>query len=152
MFEDCWKIQTARAAETIEALKTEANKVEGQITKLVDRIVDATNPRVVSAIEKRIDEMERQQVILREKAANSQKPRYSFDELFELSIRFLSSPCFIWNSGRPDLQRLVLKLVFSEHLTYSRDRRLLEHQNLVTVQYVRWLLRVGKRNGAQGQI
>jgi len=81
-----------------------------------ERIMDAGNARVITAYEKRIEELEREKLILREKAAQTGKPQYTYEKLFELSLKFLSSPCKIWESGRFELQRMVLKLAFSEHL------------------------------------
>lgn len=120
MFRNYWTCQAATAADTLQTLKRQIKEVEGQISKLADRIVEASNPRVVLAMEKRVDDLERQQLVLRERAAGNGRPVHTFDEMFELSMRFLSSPCFLWDSGRFDLRRLVLRLVFSEHLTYSK--------------------------------
>ncbi len=119
MFKDCWEMFRADATESIEALRLEVINIEKKITKLVDKIVDATNPRVVSAFEKRIDELEKRQLISHEKASQNGKPLASFEQMFELSFQFLSNPCKLWETGRFDLKRLVLKLAFSEHLAYS---------------------------------
>ena len=121
MFRDFWNTQLEQAASAAKTLKQDIQTVEDKIELLVDRIVDASNPRVVAACEKRIANLERERLILAEKALEAGKPSRSFDELFELSIRFLSSPFRIWASGRFELQRTVLKLVFSEHLAYCRD-------------------------------
>jgi DNA invertase Pin-like site-specific DNA recombinase len=120
MFRDYWAGQTQRAAETLQALKGEAAKIETQIGELVDRIVEVTNPRAVAAFEKRIEELERRQLVLRERASKSGATRHSFEQLFELSLRFLANPCVLWDSGRFELRRMVLSLVFSEHLPYCR--------------------------------
>lgn len=121
MFKDCWEMFRQDAATSLQAVKTEIREVEKQITKLVDKIVDASNPRVVSAFEKRIDELETRQLVLREKASQNGQPLAPFEKMFELSMRFLANPHKIWTSGRFDLQRIVLRLAFSDHLTYSRE-------------------------------
>ena len=122
MFHDYWSAQSSLAKDRAASVKAELAKGERQVAQLVDRLVDATNPRVAIALEKRIDELERNQLILREQGAQSGKPRHPKRELFELSLRFLSNPCILWESGRFELQRLVLKLVFPEHLTYCKEQ------------------------------
>ncbi|MEZ5814412.1 MAG: hypothetical protein R3E13_06800 [Alphaproteobacteria bacterium] len=119
MFKDCWEMFRQDAAASLSAVKTEIRDVEKQITKLVDKLVDATNPRVVSAFEKRIDELETRQLVLREKAAQNGQPLAPFEKMFELSMRFLANPYKIWTSGRFDLQRIVLRLAFCGPLSYS---------------------------------
>ena len=120
MFRMCWDEMMNQAAGDIQAIKNEVKKVENEINQLIDRAVQATNLKVVSRYEDRIGELEEKKALLNEKAKNPFKPRYSFEELIELSLRFLSNPCGVWRSGRFALQRMVLKLVFSEPLAYSR--------------------------------
>lgn len=128
MFKDCWEMFRQDAAASVKAVKTEILDIEKQITKLVDKIVDASNPRVVSAFEKRIDELERRQLVLREKASKNGQPLAPFEKVFELSMRFLSNPHKIWRSGRFDLQKIVLRLAFCDHLSYSKEKGFLNSQ------------------------
>ncbi|GAB5471293.1 MAG: hypothetical protein Kilf2KO_43230 [Rhodospirillales bacterium] len=121
MFRDLWDHQAKHTENAARSLKQDIQSAESKVDQMVERIVDATNPRVIAAFEKRIDEMERQKLVLQEKMLQIGKPRRTFDEMFELSMRFLSNPCKIWNSGRIEAQRLVLKLVFLEHLAYCRN-------------------------------
>ena len=122
MFKDCWERFRLDAAASIKAVSDEMAAVEKQIAETVDKVVDATNPRVVKAFEKRIEELDRMQLVLRERAANAGQPVHPFSQMFELSMRFLSNPCVLWKSGRFDVQRLVLKLAFSEHIPYCREK------------------------------
>lgn len=121
MFRNCWDIQLEQAASIAKAVKREAVDAERKIEKLLDAVVEASNPRVISAYEKQIEKLERQRLELHEKERELSKSPDSFDDLFELSIRFLSSPWKLWNTGRFDMQRLVLKLTFTEHLRYCRE-------------------------------
>ncbi len=121
MFKNCWEMFRQDAAASLKAVKTEMLEVEKQISKLVDRIVEANSPRVVTAIEKRIDELETRQLVLREKVAQNGEPLTPFEKMFELSMRFLANPQKIWASWRFDLQRIVLRLAFSDYLSYSKE-------------------------------
>ena len=121
MFKDLWDAQLSNAADMANVLKQDAKAIDAKIDQLVDSIVEASNPRVISAFEKRIEKLERDKLVLQEKQANLGKPATDFGELLELSMRFLTNPCNIWKSGKIELQRLVLKLAFPEHLQYSRE-------------------------------
>ena len=121
MFRDCWDQQLAQSVAKVDTFKQEALAAEAKINQLVERIMDASNPRVIAAYETNIEKLEREKLVYEEKARAKPQTRYGFDELFELSIRFLASPCKIWDSGRIEMQRLVLKLTFSEHLHYCRE-------------------------------
>ncbi len=102
------------------AMKREVVKIEKQIEGLLDRIVDASLPSVISAYEKRLAKLEREKLVTQEKLEKGPKPAHSFDELFELTCTFLANPWKLWESGQLTLQRTVLKLAFSEKITYSR--------------------------------
>ena len=121
MFKDRWDSQLERVAVNVDAVKSDIDAAEGQIEKLLDAVVEASNPKVISAYENRIEKLEQECLVLREKERDLAKPRGNFEDLFELSVRFLSSPAKLWKSKRFDLQRLVLKLTFSEHLSYCRE-------------------------------
>ena len=58
--------------------------------------------------------------MIEEEVARIATPAHSFDEMFELSMRFLSSPCEIWEKGDLKVKKTVLRLVFSSPLNVSR--------------------------------
>ncbi len=120
MFRDCWEQQAAKATSAVKAFKADAVKVQKSIDQLLDRIVETSNPSVVQAYENKIEELERKRLLLLEKTENPARSKYTFDELFELSLKFLGNPCKLWDSGRLELRRIVLKLAFAGHLDYCR--------------------------------
>ncbi len=121
MFGKAWDQYQARAEGDAKSLEREIEDAERQIGQLVERIMDASNGRVIAAYEMRIDALERQKLILEEKAAQGPGPRHGFDDMFEHATQFLASPCKLWETGRLDLRRLILKLAFPGHLTYCRS-------------------------------
>ena len=96
MFKDFWDTQLEQAVSRIDVVKRDAVEAEKKIEQLVDAVVEATNPRVIAAYEKRIETLERRKLILQEKKRELGASPKSFDNLFEHSIRFLSSPCKLW--------------------------------------------------------
>ena len=120
MFADLWEHQARQAKAVADRLNSEIRDIEGKIDQLVENTLHVSKGRVLGAIEARIDQLEREKLILQEKAANSGRPIKSFEEMFEHSMSFLTNPCKLWDSGCFDLQRTVLKLVFSEPIKYRR--------------------------------
>lgn len=121
MFCDAWEHSRKRTQQQLAHLKEQARKAEHQIASLLDRIVDADNPRVIAAYEKRIAEMEREKALAAEKQATMSQPTAAFAERFRTAMLFLANPQKHWGSGRLDLQRLVLKLVFLRPVAYHRN-------------------------------
>ena len=120
MIKDAWEQRSAQAASIAKGFEHEAEKLDKEMKAIIKRVVHASNPRVIEAYETRIEELERQKLIAQEKALSKPKTRRTFDQVFEHGLRFLANPCKIWETGRFDLQRLVLKLAFPGHIQYCR--------------------------------
>ncbi|WP_299671766.1 recombinase family protein [uncultured Roseobacter sp.] len=124
MLSHAWDLRGQQVKATFKALKRKLCEIETQTDALLDRIVESSNPRVVSAYEAKIDALEKEKLLLDEKLQNGGKPQRSFEEMFELACRFLSSPWKIWKNGDLTLRRTVLKLTFDERLRYCRKEGL----------------------------
>ena len=83
-------------------------------------MLEVPNSRALQAFESRIDKLEQKKFVALEKAAKKPAPVRPFAEMFELSLRFLTSPYDCWKSGRPEVQKLVLKLTLNKPLRYDR--------------------------------
>ena len=104
-------------------METSENKlklIDKQIEQLVDRIMEASTPAVITKYEQRIDQLEKEKLILQEKLSIEPKNRKTFEELFELAMTFLSNPQKIWRSPRLEHKRTVLKMAFKDRLAYCR--------------------------------
>ena len=60
--------------------------------------------------------------VLEERVAMGGKPKNTLKELFELALHFLSSRWNIWQNGRIEWQKTVLRMAFSEPVRYSRSQ------------------------------
>ena len=118
MFRQAWMQRAAQAKAFASTCQREAAQIERQIEKLLDRVVEAGSESVMRAYEKRIAGLERQALVLREKAQSAAQPKQPFDELFELAISFLANPWNLWRSGKMEHRNLVLRLTFAERLYY----------------------------------
>lgn len=122
MFRDAWGQRAAQAAIATRSAEQEAQRIDKQVAVLLDRIVEAETPAVVSAYEKRIATLEREKLVLRERLADSDKPQGRFDALFELALGFLANPSKLWETGHPACRKLVLRLAFADRLEYCPEK------------------------------
>ena len=121
MFIDVWEMKLAEAHSAKKTLNAQIKDVEEQTDALLDRIVDASSPTVITAYETRIDKLERQKIRLREQAERIVPPRGRLEEFIEHALRFLANPWNLYEKGEFTLKRTVLKLAFTEPLRYSRS-------------------------------
>ena len=116
-----WDRRVAKKAENQKALKAEIKALERDIDKLLERMVEITVPSALGAFERKLADQEKRKVVLEEKLAGRGLRKHTFEESFELAIRFLSKPCNIWENGSIHARRLLLKLVFAEPLPYCPE-------------------------------
>lgn len=121
IFTNTWNQRDQRRKETEKAALSELKATQKQIDTLLVRILDAQSPTVISAYEDRIDALEKQKLVLRERMDQSRSGADTFEDKLELSMRFLRNPLRLWNSGNLEWQRTVLKLTFADHLIYCRN-------------------------------
>ena len=113
MFKTLWDHREAMQHARRKTLKQECNDTQRKIDQLLDRIVDADSPLVAKALEKRINDLQNQKIVIEEKLSN--------EEMYRTSLRFLKEPHKIWAFGRFEDKRAVLKLTFTDRLTYVRN-------------------------------
>ncbi len=122
MLKDAWDQRLSQVTELRKSLTQAAAKIEKQIEQLLDRIVEASNPSVISAYEKRIASLEKDKLVIAEQERTAGQPKHAFEKVFELAMTFLSNPQKLWASDRLEVKRLVLRLAFSDHLHYHREK------------------------------
>ena len=121
MFRDIWLQLTAQGEARREALKRDIQQTEQKIETLLERIVEANNQSVIEAYEKKIAQLGRKKLALCEKLESAGAPAHTFEEMFELSMRFLANPHKLWRSGRLEHRQTVIKLAFAEPPRYCRE-------------------------------
>ncbi len=103
MFKSAWAQRLAQAKQLAVSVKRDLNKTDKQIDLFLDRIVEAENPSVINAYEKKIALLEKQKLVMAEKLEKQGKPQHAYDDLFELALKFLSNPWKLWASGEINL-------------------------------------------------
>ncbi len=120
-FKHAWNQRLAQSKYLLQSVKTELKGVEKQLDGMLERIVETDNPTLITAYEDKIEKLERQRLILREKAENPLPNKGTFEDSIELALWFLSNPWKIWDSGRYELRRILLRLAFADRMTYCRE-------------------------------
>ena len=121
MFRDAWDMRLSQTEAQRMEWQSQLKATEKQIEELLDRIVDAKSNSVVAAYEKRIDKLESEKIVLAERASKSVPPKGRLEECIELTLKFLSTPCKIYEKGDFALRQTVLRLAFWEPLRYHPE-------------------------------
>ncbi len=120
MLKNAWGQRSAQAAAQKDGFQRDITKIDKQLDGLLDRIVEAENPTVIAAYEKKIATLESDKLILADKLAQNTQPKHSFEEIFELTMAFLSNPWNLWEKGSLALKKTLLRASFEAPLAYSR--------------------------------
>ena len=121
LFKELWERRIGMAKDQAKAFATELKRIDDQIAKLLDRIVDAEASSVVSAYEKRIQKLEEEKLVLQDRLADTTQPKSGFEETVRTALDFISNPWILWRSERLEDKQAVLKLTFSDRLRYTRE-------------------------------
>ena len=121
MFADRWDQESRTGKERATAARTEMANLDTKVHKLVSRIVEADDARVIKVYENQIAALDDKKAKLTEIAASKGQPLRSFEESFRTAWAFLSNPWKLWVSGSLEHRRLVLRLAFSNLLPYCRN-------------------------------
>lgn len=120
MFADAGQQRALQAKATSKALKSDLKRMEKETDKFVDMIGDASSHHAIRAYERKIDKLEQNKLIAEQKLAELGSGRDQKPEKVELALGLLSNPSKIWASGDQAMRRLLLKLVFTDRISYDR--------------------------------
>jgi len=121
MFKVMWNHREATQQVRRKTLEQESRDIECKIEQFLDQIVDSDSPLVVKALEKRINKLQSNQHVIEEKLSQCGRPIKPYDEMYRTSMKFLEKPHEIWVHGRFEDKRAVLKLAFTDRLSYVRN-------------------------------
>ena len=111
------KHETQRDDRT--AAKEAISGLEKKISGLLDRIVEAESPALIGAYERKLDELEREKLVLKEKVARCGTVVRHYDDIFQTAFSFLANPCSVWKKDGLEGKRTVLKLALEGPITWD---------------------------------
>ena len=121
IFKMLWNHREASLHSRRKTLEQESKAIERKVEQALDNIVEVTSPRAVQAFEKRIDDLQGKKLLIEEKLAQCGRPLRPYNEMYRTALQFLQDPHKIWAYGRFEDKRAVLKLAFTDRLTYVRN-------------------------------
>jgi site-specific DNA recombinase len=120
IFRDLWEKRAGSSKTEATQMRVEIGNVENQISKLLDRLVDAESTAVISAYERKVEKLERKKELLKEKVAKCGTVAKDYDGTFQTALQFLSSPWNLWETGKLEDRRAMLRLVFGSNIKFDR--------------------------------
>ncbi|MBP1184186.1 hypothetical protein JOE48_006150 [Methylobacterium sp. PvR107] len=90
MMKELWHRKQANVAGQTKALKASLATVEEQIEQAVERIVETTVPAVMRALEEKVQRLESDKLLLREKIENGAAPRGDLDRRLRTGLAFVT--------------------------------------------------------------
>ncbi len=121
MFNELWDYRLSQTQAQAKAMGAQLIKIERQVNQLLERILDASLPSVITAYENRIRTLEEEKLAIHERVADEGRPKASFDKTLRTALDFLANPWNLWSSGTLEDRRAVLKLTFADRLRYKRN-------------------------------
>jgi site-specific DNA recombinase len=119
LFKKRWAASEAKTRERQRELKAEASVLEKKIRATLDLMLASDSPTVISAFERKVEELERKRLLIEERTARCGTEAKGFDETFRTAFEFISNPWNLWENGSLEDKRIVLKLTLADHLEYD---------------------------------
>lgn len=120
MIKDAWTQRVAQSKHWRQAVQKEIQNIDKQIDGFLDRIVESNSPAAITAYERKLTQLEKNKLAASEKLENGLQMKGTIEQVLELSLEFLANPWNIWKTRNIKLQKLVLRLAFSERLAYCK--------------------------------
>ena len=123
MLKALWALREGDSKQLAEQSRRELQATERKIEQLVARLVEADSPAVIQAYEDQLRRLQDQKNLMAEKVAAGRTPNRSFDETFRTSFGFLANPRILWDSGRVEHRRKLLRLMFGGGVKYAKNAK-----------------------------
>jgi site-specific DNA recombinase len=121
IFKDVWNARVKQAKSHIQHFEGELKKLEQKADVFLERVIQADTAFMIKTYEDKLQNIEAEKVLVREKIASHGRPQRSFEESFRTAMEFLQNPYKLWVSGLFSDKQAVLKLAFAGNLSYVRN-------------------------------
>ena len=126
MFKAHWNHIRDQVEEHRNALRQQSVQKGKNIETLMERIVDAESDTIITALERRIEKLERERALNDAKVVKLAQPARGYDAMHRTAVEFLVNPFKFWCLGQFEDKRSLLRLAFSERLVYERGKGFME--------------------------
>lgn len=121
MVSDAWGQRSDQAEQAKSEIKRQISELDKQQDTMLERLLETTNPKVISAYETKIAKMDNEKLLLTDKLGQTDDPKLTLKEIFELFKAFISSPWNLYEKGDLKQRKSVLNMVFAGPLAYHRE-------------------------------
>ena len=122
IFDGLWKDRQEQAKGQTKAIKQQLGVIDRKVEQFLDRVVEADNSILIETYETKIRSLQEEKVYLSEKVRNCGRPLDTFENTFRTAIEFLGNPQKLWQSDNIEDQRMLLRMTFSDKITYDRNQ------------------------------
>jgi len=112
--------QLGNHEEIVANLHKEKQLIERKVKQLVERVVAADSPILISTYERQIKQLEEQRILAEEKIRKCGRADYALEKINRTSFEFLANPHKFWDCSDISGKRLVLKATFAHPLAYHK--------------------------------
>ncbi len=120
MLKDAWDQRGDQAKQAKAEIKRQHNELDKQQDALVERMVETSNPKVMTALENKIAKLDDEKLLLTDKLSQNTKPKSTLSEIIELLQNYLANPWNVYENGSLEVRKTIQKTAFSAPLTYDR--------------------------------
>ncbi|WP_156477411.1 hypothetical protein [Falsihalocynthiibacter arcticus] len=139
MFSDAWHKQCLNTEEESKRLRTRVRQIESEIEAFLGRVVQTQENVTVRAYERKIVELQSERALVAERIETIAVPHKKFEDMFELSMRFLANPHDVWKKGGHFAKRTVLRLAFARPLSFDREKGVRTAETTLPFKALRFL-------------
>ena len=122
MFEDLWKVEMKNVSLSMDELKTKKDKLEREIEKLTDTIIDTNNQTLQKQYEKRLEEKSLELETLQADLASELTYDEPYRTSYEKMTGMIKSPYSIWENATTKQKQELFFFMFAEPLVYELEK------------------------------
>lgn len=122
IFDQLWKERNDQSKGRATELKKQLSLIDRKVEHLLDRVVDADSADLIDVYEDKIRSLKGEKVVISEKVKNCGRPLESFEDSFRTAMTFFGNPQKLWDSGDIEQRRMLLRMAFSDRITYDRNQ------------------------------
>ena len=117
---ELWKKKELGMASRLKRVETEIRASQDERKQLLTRISKTKDERVIETYETRIGELAEKELVLKNSVMSANRLKPKIETATAIISDFLQNPLKQWETKNIHTQKLVLRLVFQEKLTYNR--------------------------------
>jgi site-specific DNA recombinase len=117
---DIWNKRLADVDSLKKNHENNLDEVRAKIRMFLDRLSQTKNPSLIKTYEKEIEKLTNEEQVLENQSQVMRSTKPDFGTALDITFDFLKNPYVYWSKDDLKSKHLVLKLVFSDRLTYER--------------------------------